>query len=185
MATDSDTRVIDPEFAVYGPMGFDLGMLLANFLMAYYAQDGHAERPGARDAYKAWILEVVSEICDVFEAEFSALWRAERDGILYPDALYADQGHEMASERALRQTIERVWRDAMGFLGVEIHRRILGLAQIEEYESIEDPDRRAPCEARGLELGRAAVLNRRTLSLSGLLALTRRLDDVPTERILK
>ena len=38
MVTDTDTMVIDPEFATYGPMGFDLDMLLANFFMVYYAQ---------------------------------------------------------------------------------------------------------------------------------------------------
>ena len=27
--------MIDPEFAFYGPMAFDVGMLLANFWMAY------------------------------------------------------------------------------------------------------------------------------------------------------
>ncbi|HID08029.1 MAG TPA: S-methyl-5-thioribose kinase, partial [Armatimonadetes bacterium] len=31
MVTDDDTMVIDPEFVTYGPMGFDVGMLLANF----------------------------------------------------------------------------------------------------------------------------------------------------------
>ena len=41
MCTNDQTRVIDPEFAFYGPMGFDLGMLLANFLMAYFSQEGH------------------------------------------------------------------------------------------------------------------------------------------------
>ena len=35
MVTDDDTRVIDPEFAFYGPMAFDVGMLLANFWMSY------------------------------------------------------------------------------------------------------------------------------------------------------
>ena len=42
MVTESDTRVIDPEFAVYGPIGFDLGAFLANLLMSYYSQPGHA-----------------------------------------------------------------------------------------------------------------------------------------------
>jgi len=31
MVTDTETKVIDPEFVLYGPMGFDVGMLLANF----------------------------------------------------------------------------------------------------------------------------------------------------------
>ncbi|MHC2375794.1 5-methylthioribose kinase [Bradyrhizobium liaoningense] len=33
MVTESETRVIDPEFAFYGPMGFDSGAVLANLLM--------------------------------------------------------------------------------------------------------------------------------------------------------
>ena len=41
MAHDGDARVIDPEFAIYGPFGFDVGMLIANFLMAYFAQAGY------------------------------------------------------------------------------------------------------------------------------------------------
>ncbi len=43
MVTDDDTRVIDPEFAVYGPIAFDVGMLLANFWMSFFSQRGHEE----------------------------------------------------------------------------------------------------------------------------------------------
>ncbi len=32
MVTDDETRVIDPEFAFYGPIGFDVGMLLGELL---------------------------------------------------------------------------------------------------------------------------------------------------------
>jgi len=42
MVTETESKVIDPEFATYGPMGFDIGMLLANFLHAYLSQPGHA-----------------------------------------------------------------------------------------------------------------------------------------------
>ncbi|MEH2534647.1 S-methyl-5-thioribose kinase [Bradyrhizobium sp. AZCC 1588] len=34
MVTESETKVIDPEFAFYGPMGFDIGAVIANLLMA-------------------------------------------------------------------------------------------------------------------------------------------------------
>ena len=33
MVKEGSTFVIDPEFAFYGPMGFDLGALLSNFLL--------------------------------------------------------------------------------------------------------------------------------------------------------
>ncbi|KAM0025231.1 putative S-methyl-5-thioribose kinase [Helianthus debilis subsp. tardiflorus] len=42
MVTQDSTQVIDPEFAFYGPMGFDIGAFLGNLFLAYFAQDGHA-----------------------------------------------------------------------------------------------------------------------------------------------
>ena len=45
MLTQADTRVIDPEFAFMGPMGFDIGAILANLLMSYFSQEGHEQRP--------------------------------------------------------------------------------------------------------------------------------------------
>jgi 5-methylthioribose kinase len=163
MVTSDDTMVIDPEFVTYGPIGFDVGMLLANFLMAYYAQPGHAEKPGSRDEYQEWILDVVSEIWAGFCAEFSRLWRSERNGILYQKSLYEDQGHELASEKALGHRLNDIWQDTLGFAGAEMIRRTLGLAHIAEWDTIENEDLRAECETRGLELGRHLIVNRTQL----------------------
>lgn len=41
-AAEETTYVIDPEFAYYGPMAFDVGKILANLLLAFFACDGHA-----------------------------------------------------------------------------------------------------------------------------------------------
>ena len=35
MVTETDTRVIDPDFAFFGPMGFDVGAVLANLVLNY------------------------------------------------------------------------------------------------------------------------------------------------------
>src|SRR5258708_26421933 len=35
MVTENDTRVIDPEFAFYGPIGFDLGAFFGNLLLIW------------------------------------------------------------------------------------------------------------------------------------------------------
>lgn len=43
MVTSDSTQVIDPEFAFYGPMGFDVGAFIGNLFLAYFAQDGHAD----------------------------------------------------------------------------------------------------------------------------------------------
>lgn len=34
--------MIDPEFAYYGPMAFEVGKIIANLLLCFFALDGHA-----------------------------------------------------------------------------------------------------------------------------------------------
>ena len=52
MVTEDSTVVIDPEFAFYGPMGFDIGAVIANLLMAYLASAGHERSPGERRLFE-------------------------------------------------------------------------------------------------------------------------------------
>lgn len=170
MVTETETKVIDPEFVTYGPMGFDMGMLLANFLMAYFSQPGH----GNDADYPEWILGVIDGIWTEFTTEFSTLWHTERTGILYQKSLYEDQGHGAGAKRALEQRLTDIWQDTLGFAGVEIHRRTLGLAHNADLESIENLDLRAKCEARGLEFGRLLITNRTAItSMDAMLDLAR------------
>lgn len=149
MSTDSDSRVIDPEFVQYGPMGFDIGMLCANFLMAYFSQPAH--RGDDLADYQEWILGVIEEVCTTFETEFRHLWQTERTGILYPASLFEDQGHD--STPACDAVLAGLWRDAWTICGIEMHRRCLSLAHNADFEDIADPAVRAPLEARNLLMG--------------------------------
>ena len=155
MCTETETRVIDPEFGFYGPMGFDLGMLVANFLMAYFSQPGH--RSGNElTAHQNWILRVIEELFFTFHTEFARLWNEERNGILFPRSLFEDQGQ--SSDAALETVRTRIWDDAMRFCGIEMHRRVLSLAHNADFEFITDLAVRVPLEARNLMMGRELVL---------------------------
>lgn len=167
MCSDSETRVIDPEFACYAPMGFDPGMLLANFLMAYLSQPAHrsAEDLGG---YQAWILSVIEAFCASFAAEFSRLWRSERTGLLFARSLLEDQEGD-ASEAALSALLALIWQDAMGFCGIEMHRRCLSLAHNADFESIPDSALRAGLEARNLMLGRELAVNAAAITTPDIL----------------
>ena len=167
MVTATDTQVIDPEFAIYGPFGFDVGMLLANFLLGYFAQSGHENTPGERDACRDWLLGTVEETWATFAAEFAHLWRSERTGILYERTLFEDAGDTLGSEQALTSVLDGIWTDAMGFAGVEMHRRILGLAHVEDLEAIPDPARRIVAERRALAMGRQLAVERRAIRTTG------------------
>jgi 5-methylthioribose kinase len=160
MVTDTDTRMIDPEFAFYGPMAFDVGMALANFWMSFFSQRGH-ERNSDREAMRSYLLGVAVEAWAVFRAEFSHLWRTERTGILYPGSVF--EGDQLAAEQALDHVLHSLFEDMLGFAGIECHRRILGLAHNADFETIEDVDLRASCEAKALRFGRHLVVNRRQI----------------------
>ncbi|SOE18443.1 5'-methylthioribose kinase [Hoeflea halophila] len=177
MVTDDEARIIDPEFAYYGPFGFDIGMLIGNYLMAYHAMPAHISDAGKCSDFQDWILSVIEETWSVFRQEFLRLWRTERTGILYPKALYEEQGHNFASESAAEQLLAEIFRDLVGFAGIEMHRRILGLAHVAEIDTIEDEDLKARCEAKCLKLGQFLVINRNRLTgMDAVLAAARRAE---------
>lgn len=172
MCTSDETKVIDPEFGFYGPIGFDIGMLIANYLMAYFSQPGHRVK-GDLENYQTWILKVIEDTVASFEAEFSFLWHSERTGILYPQVLFEDQGH--SSEAALNETLNRIRLDALGICGIEMHRRTLSLAHNADFEEIEDVAVRSSLEARNLMMGRELVLGSgKVADVSGLIDMAHR-----------
>lgn len=176
MVTDDNTRVIDPEFAFYGPIAFDVGMLIANFWMSYFSQSGH-EKAGDRENMRTYLLKTVTEIWHFFVAEFSHLWRTERTGMLYEASLFEAQGDALGAEQALHRLIHDIWVDMLGFAGVEIHRRILGLAHNADFETIEDIALRARCEAKALKFGRHLAVNRSSIhGLADIAGLAARLE---------
>ena len=67
----------------------------------------------------------------------------------------------LASEQALeRGDSHEIWVDMLGFAGIEMHRRILGLAHNADFETIADPDLRAAASARRCSFGRQIAVNR-------------------------
>jgi 5-methylthioribose kinase len=109
---------------------------------------------------RAYLLRVVSQTWSVFRAEFSRLWRTERTGMLYATSLFEDRGDPLGAEQALDEVLHSLWQDLLGFAGIEIHRRILGLAHNADFETIEDKALRARCEAPALRFGRYLAVNR-------------------------
>ena len=159
MVTDEDSRVIDAEFAFVGPMGFDVGAVLANLLLGYFAQEGHARPGDPRSSYEEWLLHAVEGAWTGFAGKFLALWRAEAAGDAYPSDLFADPQSRAALEQERGLVMQRLYADSLGFAAAKMIRRILGLAHVIELERIGDPDRRALCELRALRLARDLMVH--------------------------
>ena len=169
MASEGTTFVIDPEFAFYGPMGFDVGALMSNLLMSYFSQ---AETNGPE--FAEWVLSQLISLHESFTQKFLALWDSSSSSSSSPPPSSASAGGEhfraaVFSSRALVTAAQQgymaaLWTDSLGFAGAKMIRRIVGIAHVADLESIADADARAACEKKCLHLARAMVLASSTSS---------------------
>lgn len=122
---DGSTKAFDSEFCFYGPVAFDLALLWANFVVTL-ARDAVL----GRDEHGAWVATLFEESWDAFEDEFRALWPGVVDPRVY-------------NEPFLERWLAEVRRDAAGFAATEAARRIVGLAHVDDIESLASAERAA------------------------------------------
>lgn len=146
MVTNTETRVIDPEFAFYGPIGFDIGAVLANLLLNLVSHEGHTPVKEERGAYQTYLLSLCKNIWDQFEGKFIHLWR--------------NHAGEAYSQPYARYYLQSILQDSIGFAGCKMIRRVVGLAHVWDLESIEDPVLRGKAEKLALAIGERLIMNR-------------------------
>lgn len=160
MVTTSSTQVIDPEFGFYGPMGFDIGAFLGNLILAYYAQNGHADQANDRKSYKKWILKTIEESWNLFQKKFVELWNKHKEGngeAYLPD-IY---NNPSLLSVAQKKYMTNLFHDSLGFGSAKMIRRIVGIAHVEDLESIKDASKRAECERAALNCAKTILKGRR------------------------
>lgn len=148
MVTETDTRIIDPEFAFYGPMGFDIGAVIANLLLNYASHDGHTSVKKDRTSYQEYLLETIHQVWETFESEFRILWEQHS---MEPSTSIAGY---------LEDYLRRILQDAAGYAGCKMMRRVIGLAHVVDLESIGNLRLRAKAETLALNIGEQLVLVR-------------------------
>jgi 5-methylthioribose kinase len=147
MVNERETKVIDPEFAFFGPMGFDIGAVLGNLALSYASQEYHATDPRLRGQYREWLTQTIEEVWEVFEADFRRLWEAEGNA-------------QWPSERLRDKFLRKLLQDAAGMGACKMMRRILGLAHVPDLDSIEDERMRAAAESLALNIARGWLMER-------------------------
>jgi 5-methylthioribose kinase len=152
MVTATDSRVIDPEFAFYGPIGFDLGAFFANLLLSWYSQPGHAADADDRTAYRDWILEQARVFWTAFHDRFVTLWSEAGEGDAFSKRIFGERGDETALARARADFMKSLFADMLGFGACKMIRRILGFAHVLDLDGIADTSMRARCESAALAM---------------------------------
>jgi 5-methylthioribose kinase len=134
-------KAIDSEFSFYGPIGFDLGALVANYTIA-------AARACALGNIEQmhWALSLAEQTWVEFEKEFRKLWPTRVDKRVFTDELLED--------------LIKTWRaDTLGYAGAKMARRIVGLAKTSDIETLE-PNVREGAARAVLQIARKTTKER-------------------------
>jgi 5-methylthioribose kinase len=146
------TKVIDPEFAYYGPMGFDIGAVLANLLLNFAAQEGWSPDPAERTEYRSYLLNSVKDVWNHFEKEFRSLWSRHSSDRMFRTTGYQDL------------YMLRLLQDTFGFAGAKMVRRVIGLAHVADIDKIEDAAARERAQRLALAIGTELIRTGRQAS---------------------
>ena len=139
------TAVIDPEFAFYGPVAFDLGALWANAAIAFVRAD-RLDRPAA---FREHVAAILPDSWAAFTDELRRLWPSRVD-------------------RSLDDAFRERWtasiaRDAIGFAGVKAMRRMIGFAHVSDIETLDEP-RRSSAAGAVIAIARRLIRERDALA---------------------
>lgn len=162
MVNQTDTYVIDPEFAFYGPMGFDVGAVIANLFLNYAAQEGRMKDEAQREDFQQYLTDSVVELWQVFTAEFERVVWSKVDTINMPQAYRENY-------------MARLLQDTCGFAGCKMMRRVIGLAGVADIRAIDDVTDKSVAASLALNIGQALVMERHNVkTIEDIVAIARR-----------
>lgn len=115
---DFSVKVFDSEFAFYGPIGFDMGLLWGNILAAA----SRAVALGETERADSLMLEI-GKSWSAFERQIRSDWPKRKKPEQYSDAF-------------LESWLAEILDDSWGFAGCEVARRVIGLAKVSDIESL-------------------------------------------------
>jgi 5-methylthioribose kinase len=148
---NANIRVIDPEFAFFGPIGFDVGLFVANLFLNASAQHGHAPDANSRDAYRSYLFQQYRFCWETFELGFRA---------------QLENANSISWRSKIFQTdlMLEILRDTAGFAGCEMIRRSVGFAHVFDVDSITDNQKRARVLEMNLEIGTKLIKSHQSIS---------------------
>ncbi len=148
---NADIRVIDPEFAFFGPIGFDVGLFVANLFLNASAQHGHAPDQNSRDAYRSYLFQQYRFCWEIFELGFrKQLERAN--------------SNSWRSKTFQDMLMQGILRDTAGFAGCEMIRRSVGFAHVFDVDSVASDQKRVEVLEMNLEIGMKLIKNHQHIS---------------------
>lgn len=144
-ANEAGIRIIDPEFAFYGPMGYDIGNVIGNLFFSW-ANKAFTMRSQAQA-----IAALERTICDLYDLTRAKLEKKYEELVTFP--LYRLPAYR-------KDYLDGVMADSLGYAGTEIIRRVVGDAKVPEVTGVENLEQRVPMERALLKLGITLIKQR-------------------------
>ncbi|HCM88889.1 MULTISPECIES: S-methyl-5-thioribose kinase [Vagococcus] len=137
-------KVIDPEFAFYGPMGYDIGNVIGNlfFPLAKNEFYDHDEE------FSEWLITTIQDIFDQVKEKLTQAY-AEKVSL----SIYQNEAFKT-------QFINGIMADTLGYVGTEIIRRVIGDSKVKEVATAPLGKERIAMERSLLKLGIDLILHR-------------------------
>ena len=136
------TRVFDPEFAFFGPIGYDTGNVIANLIFAW--DNGRAS--GA-EIFCDWCLQTIREVIDLFREKFLVCFKENATEPMAKVPGFAEM------------YLESVIADTASYCGTELIRRTVGMANVKDITTIVDVEARAHAERLNILAGKDYILH--------------------------
>lgn len=126
---EDSTMVFDPEFCFYGPMGYDIGNVIANMIFAWANGDvyGNSE-------FCTWVEEVIVDVVNLTMEKLRAYYEEHVTDTMRKNEAYKNY------------YMDTVLADTSAVTGLELIRRIVGMANVKDITSIKDEAKRARAE---------------------------------------
>ena len=150
-ANEMGLKVLDPEFAFYGPMGYDIGNVIGNLFFSWANKAfTRPDDPAAQQAIEA-LARLIAETYDLTREKLEKKY----------DELVAFPLYRTAAFK--KYYLDSVMADSLGYAGTEIVRRTVGDSKVMEVSSVSDLSQRVPMERALVKLGVALIKQRETL----------------------
>lgn len=152
-------KIIDPEFAFYGPIGYDLGNIIAHLYCAWMYAAFTRKKFSAADDFDDFIERIATAI-EALPQFFTAKALERCKNIPLSDPLY--------NERYIRRRIVEILADAYGFTGTEITRRAVGDTKTAEFDAMGQDTRRITMERIIIKTACRLIKRRRQANIGAL-----------------
>lgn len=144
-ANEDGIKIIDPEFAFYGPMGYDIGNVIGNLFFAWANKVYTApEAVGTAEALEKTIRETYDKTREKLTACYE-------EKVTFP--LYRTREFET-------DYLDGVMADSLGYAGTEIIRRVVGDSKVMEVTEVTNPEVKIPMERALIKMGIRLIMDR-------------------------